>query len=48
VGAAHFGSDFHRQSLYFEPPFSSALKFWQKNFQGYGYYSNYFSNFFFE
>lgn len=27
---------------------SSALKSWQKCLQGYGYYSNYFSNFFFE
>lgn len=30
------------------PLFPSALKSWQKCFQGYGYYSNYFSNFFFE
>lgn len=41
-------SDFQGESLYWGPVFLSALKCWQKYFQGYGYYSNYFSNFFFE
>lgn len=44
----NLGFQFLARCFYFGPPFTSALKFWQKHFQGYAYYINYFSNFFFE
>lgn len=44
----NLGFQFLARCFYFGPPFTSALKFWQKYFQGYAYYINYFSNLFFE